>query len=676
MIALSLAAADGIMTKLAIVEALEEKGLLLPELVNSALAANDRVKYRFALLQTACAHAATPNAPFGDLAAERRLAGIEESGLDAVIGEARLADDGVYLVPQGAGLLRDMLEEVEAMLRPLRAGAEEGVVEGDAVRAWEGRLSALLGGALAAAGKEDAVTPAMLDAATGARRGERDSLHLLVMDLHKAINALQRHLANETVAGARAYGLNDWDRLRLTAFMRGLEATAKLKFDHPGLGTVASRSGGKLVIQNEIGTTDAHVLVIHVEKAAPKETGADSTVTCFYTDIHIQRLEFFQSLFEKYPVEWQDTRSRRSDNLNAGEAFYLCAGRFAAADEARLDDYLAFLASRLVFLIDWNRARKRLQLLVRRNDAVALLKWAADHDLGHRAFLELGGERLVLEAVESVSKGPVRAGEKLQETLGDETTATYLRYVLRSCAEGLLNHRSPALVRDEIRAELLGCFGTVGERLFDLVSDHACLMTDMAAEIRKTLLRLGIAGGEGDPARASRRLKEWESSADALVGEIRSYAQRTGETGVFDLLAIGMDDAADALEEAGFLLTLLPVTSGETEAVQELRRLGELVGVACAEFVKLLEAARHVHRGGARIDIQDFLTGIDRTIELERQCDEAERTALASLLRDARDFRELHVASRVAASLEATTDALRHAALILRDHVMNDVMTQ
>jgi len=660
------------MTKLAIVEALEENGLLLPELVDAALGANDRVKYRFALLQSACAHADSPDAVSGDLAAERRLAGIEDASLDAIIAETKRTPENAYLVPQGETLLRAMLDEAKAMLRPLRAGADAGTGPDSEIQTYEERLKALTAGPLAEAGKENRITPAMLDAATGARRGEQDSLHLLVMDLHKAINALQRQLATETVAGAKAYGIGDWDRLRLTAFMRGLASTAALKFDHPGLGTVASRSGGRLVIQNEIGTTDAHVLVVHVENGHEGE----NAITCFYTDVHIQRLEFFQSLFETYPVEWQDTRSKRADNLNAGEAFYLCSGRFIAKDDAGLDAYLAFLASRLVFLIDWNRARKRLQELVRRGDAVALLKWAADHNLGHRAFLEFGGERLVLDAVASVSRAPVRAGEKLHETLGDEATVNYLRYVLRVCAEGLLGRRSPALIRDEVRAELLGYFGTVSERLFDLICDHACLVTDMAADLQKTLLRLGVAGAERDVVRASRRLKEWESRADALVAEICSFAERTGETGVFDRLASAMDDAADALEEAGFLLALLPAAMAESGAVRQMRQLGELVGIACAEFVKLLEAARHVHRGGARADIQDFLSGIDRTIELERQCDDAERATLTSLLRDAQDFRELHIASRVAGSLEATTDALRHAALILRDHVLNDVMTQ
>ena len=77
--------------------------------------------------------------------------------------------------------------------------------------------------------------------------------------------------------------------------MAGVNATAPLKFDHPGLGTTATRAGDRLVIQNDIGTTDAHVLVLHV---------VGLTLTVMYTDIHAARLRFFQSLLEPMGFQW------------------------------------------------------------------------------------------------------------------------------------------------------------------------------------------------------------------------------------------------------------------------------------------------------------------------------------------------------------------------------------
>ena len=52
----------------------------------------------------------------------------------------------------------------------------------------------------------------------------------------------------EEVDGAQAYGISEADRPLIAAFMRGVKKTAPLKFDHPGLATIAARSGGALLI--------------------------------------------------------------------------------------------------------------------------------------------------------------------------------------------------------------------------------------------------------------------------------------------------------------------------------------------------------------------------------------------------------------------------------------------
>ena len=129
-----------------------------------------------------------------------------------------------------------------------------------------------------------------------AGHGHADSLHRLVMDLHKQLNAMQAGLAEETMDGAAAYNLAEADRPLVAAFMAGLNRTAKLKFAHPGLATTATRSGARLVIQNDIGTTDAHVIVIHVQ---------DLTVSVTYTDVHPERLAFFQDMLKPRGVTWE-----------------------------------------------------------------------------------------------------------------------------------------------------------------------------------------------------------------------------------------------------------------------------------------------------------------------------------------------------------------------------------
>ena len=59
---------------------------------------------------------------------------------------------------------------------------------------------------------------------------------------------------------------------------------------------MATRSGDRLLIQNDIGTTDAHVVVITVK---------DDAVTVTYTDVHRARAKFFVDLLRNsLPMEW------------------------------------------------------------------------------------------------------------------------------------------------------------------------------------------------------------------------------------------------------------------------------------------------------------------------------------------------------------------------------------
>src|SRR5262249_30274313 len=160
--------------------------------------------------------------------------------------------------------------EIDAMIAPLAAsGSAHGFTERRDHLAAEAQIA------------EDRLPADLVSRLTQARREAGDSLHLLVMGLHKALNALQAELAEETIDGAKAYRIGPEDRPRIAAFMRGLNRTAPLKFDHPGLGTTATRSEGRLVLQNDIGTTDSHVLIVHV-------AGFRMTVT--YTDVHARRL--------------------------------------------------------------------------------------------------------------------------------------------------------------------------------------------------------------------------------------------------------------------------------------------------------------------------------------------------------------------------------------------------
>ncbi|MGZ8211453.1 MAG: DUF47 family protein, partial [Burkholderiales bacterium] len=452
----------------------------------------------------------------------------------------------------------------------------------------------------------------------------------------------------------------------IKAFMRGVNQTAALKFDHPGLGTTATHTEDRLVIQNDIGTTDAHVLVVHV---------SELRATLTYTDVHLQRLLFFESLFELYHVRWDDTLSRKDGSLEDG-VYHLMVGRYEGRTRAELEEYLAYLGSRLVFLIDWNRARKRLRNFLPKERVVQLLKWSADENFGHMAFLKCGGERIVYEALEFVARGAMRLGQRLDEMLGIEAAEQYLKFVVRSCSEGLRQGLAEALIRDEIKAELLNYFRTAQQTLLDMAADHAVLIVELASGLRDALLNAKLPDGVRHIESNAVRAKEWERQADLVVNSGRDAA-RTGESGLFyRSLLEAADDVADHLEEASFHFTLLPQERWQDRLYDPLIGLAGLVVQGTQEYLKALETTRCLHRGAMREDVQDFLEAVHCISAVEQRADEAQRAVKTAFVREQIGHTLLYVYTEAVKSLERSADALMHAGLMLRDHVLTDVMAK
>ena len=637
--------------KLHIIDSLGETRLMLPALVHAALAANDRAKYYFTLLQTSASHADRPEERAMSLRHERLACGVADERYDVVVDASARTGEKSYRIPHASDIVRALLGEVATMLRPLEE-REPVLVQ---------RLA--LARAAAARADDDTLSRAEIDDLASGNRERGDSLHLVVMDAHRALNAMQREIASETVEDAACYAIAAPDRPLVSAFMRGVRRTAPLKFDHPGLGTTATRVGNRLVLQNDIGTTDAHVLVVHVE---------ERRATLTYTDVHLQRLLFFQALFQGYAVDWEDTVSRRDEAFEDG-VYHMSVGSYAAASDADLREYLEFLGSRLVFLIDWNRARKRLRALVSKSIALRLLAWAAEHDYGHMAFLRAGGEQLVFDALDFVVKGEARFGERLDDLLGAKEATDYLQFVFKACAESLVRGEPVSFVQDAARAELYNHYRTGQQLVFDVAGEHAALVVEIASGVRDTLLRMRMRGDAACAQQNARRAKEWERRADELVNRARTAAKRPGSPDAFCSILEAADDVADELEEAAFRLTLLPRDRSTGDA-RDLQPLAELLVQAAQEYVKLVETARSVRRGGAREDMQDFLEAVHRVIALEHDTDAAQREIEALLAANAEDFRMLHVLSETTRNLEQAADALMHCSLRMRDYVLGQVM--
>jgi uncharacterized protein Yka (UPF0111/DUF47 family) len=636
------------------VQELGERALLLPSLLARALAANDEAKYLLSLLQAARSHAELPSQPWSSLRDERLAARVPDPGLDAVVERSRQVGPDLYFIPGVAEVHRQLIRAVGDMLTPLQV-APAG--DGDHPSVDPARLDRLL--RAAPAFPADQVPGRYIDETTSARRESGDSLHLLVMDAHRALNRLESEVATESVDGAAAYALAGGDRELVAAFMAGLRETAPLKFDHPGLGTSATRVGDRLVIQNDLGTTQAHVVVVTVEGLA---------VTITYSDVHRRRLAFFASLFDRFPVTWSHSEAH-SASPSLG-AYHLTRGSYQASDRTGVEAFLRHAGSRLVFVLDWNRARKRLTTFLSNRDAIDVLRWAAEQNVGHMAFLTLGGDRLIYDAVELSAKLPARYGEPLIEVLGRDATLAVTRFALRSAAVGLLTGKSPLLIRDELRVEVLRHVQAVQRRLLDTSAEHASLVVECAQVLHAALVRLAASDGQAFLHRAARRASGWEHRADEILTEQRQAGRRVEGAGAITALTALADDAIDALEEAVFLLTLLP-----HDAVGVIRPILDTVAatavMAAREYLKAVEIAREIVEGAAPEDLEDFLIAVDRVATLEHEADIADRTARAALVNEAPEYRSLYVADNVSRGVEDATDALLRSSLGLRDHILS-----
>jgi uncharacterized protein Yka (UPF0111/DUF47 family) len=642
--------------KARIIAALGERRLLLPALLNEALVANDRAKYRLTLLQTAKAHADSPDQPFSDLRTERLACDITDTSCDDVVAGTTRRGADTYAIPGLHELCAALRDDLKAMITPFET------VQKSEAALFKKRLQKLCDSPWN--GEANTISGESISLLTSGKPAGGDSVHLLIMEMHKALNCLQAEIATDDVDGALTYGLPADDRVLTAAFMKGINLTRALKFDHPGLGTTATRIDGKLVIQNDIGTTDAHVLVVHVE-------GMRVTVT--YTDNHLPRLLFFQGMFAEWPVKWGEVHSR-TDQAFAGGVYHLCVGTYPARNKGDLKGYLTHLGSRLVFLIDWNRARKRLQLLLAKQDALSLLAWAADNNVGHMAFLKSGGERMIFDALQFVAGGTMTYGVTLSELLGGEAVVSYLRFILKACADGLLEKRPLALIRDEARVELYKYYHNARQNILDLASNHAALAVEIATSIRDGLLTSSQPEAFTRFERIGQRAKEWEHRADELVIRARELAKQSEHAEAIRRLLEAADDITDELEEAAFHLTLLTTDIMREEIRSPLATLARLLVEGTQEYLKAIENARGIHRSASPDDMHDFLESIHRIVAIERQSDTTERMVRKALVTAAKDYRQAFAIAECAQKLESAADALMHTGMILRDQILGQIM--
>jgi uncharacterized protein Yka (UPF0111/DUF47 family) len=293
------------------------------------------------------------------------------------------------------------------------------------------------------------------------------------------------------------------------------------------------------------------------------------------------------------------------------------------------------------------------------------------HDHGHRAFLEIGGPDLVFDVIRRAASGRIPYGARLDEALGVPAAANFLRQVLARTSEGLRAGRSIRLIRDEIQADLGELFDIAESALLTILLRHLGVTRMLAGRLAEAFAedRVGAGADRSQLASSAKRLEE---KADRLTLEARESASRVQHADRFRQAIDEVENATDLLDEGAFLLSLVP-PGVEGTANDALVELAEIVIDSVGQLVRAVEAASRLPQG-RHVDATNALQAIDLVILAERRADVAQRTAVGALMQvPATDARGLVLGLDIARALESATDHLAHAALALRDLVLQEL---
>ena len=166
-------------TKAGILEQIGERSLLLPELINQGLAANDRLKFYLTLLQTAYAHASSAGGQLPDLRNEREAAGIADETLDAVVGNSRMLSPTVVHIPGAGAILERIFADVRQMLEPVATAAAMHVELAERSSIYARRLNERV--ARAPTATDDQITSSVIETFTRLTSNGHDTINQIVM---------------------------------------------------------------------------------------------------------------------------------------------------------------------------------------------------------------------------------------------------------------------------------------------------------------------------------------------------------------------------------------------------------------------------------------------------------------------------------------------------------------
>ena len=349
--------------------------------------------------------------------------------------------------------------------------------------------------------------------------------------------------------------------------------------------------------------------------------------------------------------------------MNENKPYTVGQATLHAEDDAALEQGLEDVAARIVFVIDWNRARKRLQMFVNKATAVDLLERASSRGHGHMGWLMSGGEQLVYSTMEAVGSDAFRFGDRLDTVLGETGARQFLLELMRMCTALMLEQQPQAVIEDKARL-LMGRALAQHHLEFDLMAEHAAYCHALA----QTVCDL-IAQGEEDSSQLVARIKRWEHRADGLVVQARQRAERQPRWKPVVQLLLQADDVADALEETAFLWTLVQLHPAPLPAAVQatVGKLADTTLAAIQDLVKAIEIGRLLDPELDSRDSDVFLETLWRMLRAERTCDELLREARRTIVITLHDQpAAMQLATELATTLEKASDALVATGYALR----------
>ncbi len=327
--------------------------------------------------------------------------------------------------------------------------------------------------------------------------------------------------------------------------MRGVNRTAAAQVRPPGLGTTATRTG-------EAGDPERHR---HHRRARAGGPCRGARVTA-----HLHRRAPAAARCSSRACS-KAARATGTTRCRARDAPWTTASTTSASARSRGRHRGTGGISRLPRLAPGlpDRLEQRPQAAARsarQEGRHGSAKWAADNDLGHMAFLQAGGEQMIYDALDFVSKGQAPSASGWTRSSASARRSDFLRFVIRPAREASRRAAGVA-IRDEVRAELFNYFRTARRACSTSRPTTRRSPSRSPAASATRCCKPGAAGPTAD--RAQRRARQGVGAPRRRAGEPRRGPRRGIPSPRTSSRSVeAADDIADELEDAAFHLTLLP----------------------------------------------------------------------------------------------------------------------